>query len=131
MEVKRFDFRLFPAALYSFYTTAKDKAATAANLPIIRIHDFRHSHASLLINNNINILEVAHRLGHASTTQTLQVYAHLFPNDENKVVKLLDSFNFLPCLCYIYAICLLYFYYVFAVLFAVFFLNFNFLSYTI
>ena len=31
----------------SFYTTAKDKAATAANLPIIRIHDFRHSHASL------------------------------------------------------------------------------------
>lgn len=64
---------------------------TAANLPIIRIHDFRHSHASLLINNNINILEVAHRLGHASTTQTLQVYAHLFPNDKNKVVKLLDS----------------------------------------
>lgn len=75
----------------SFYTYAKDKAATAAGLPIIRIHDFRHSHASLLINNNINILEVAHRLGHASTTQTLQVYAHLFPNDENKVVKLLDS----------------------------------------
>lgn len=75
----------------SFYTTAKDKAATAAGLPIIRIHDFRHSHASFLINNNINILEVVHRLGHASTTQTLQVYAHLFPNDENKVIKLLDS----------------------------------------
>ena len=36
-----------------------------AGLPHIRIHDFRHSHASLLANEGINIQEIARRLGHS------------------------------------------------------------------
>ncbi len=44
--------------------------ADVAGLPRIRIHDFRHSHASLLANEGINIQEIARRLGHAKIEMT-------------------------------------------------------------
>lgn len=65
--------------------------AKRAKLKKIRIHDFRHSHASLLINNHINPLEVAHRLGHSTVDQTLKTYAHLFPNEEQKTIEILNK----------------------------------------
>ncbi|HCB94417.1 MAG TPA: hypothetical protein DEP65_01220, partial [Ruminococcus sp.] len=43
---------------------ANKKYAKAAGVKKIRIHDFRHSHASVLANSGINIQEVARRLGH-------------------------------------------------------------------
>lgn len=67
------------------------KYAAAANLKRIRIHDFRHSHASLLINNGINALEVAHRLGHSTVEQTLKTYAHLFPKESEKAIEILNK----------------------------------------
>lgn len=71
--------------------TENKKYAEQANIKKIRIHDFRHSHASLLINNNINPLEVAHRLGHSTVDQTLKTYAHLFPNEELKTIEILNK----------------------------------------
>ena len=67
------------------------KVAQAAELKRIRIHDFRHSHASLLINANINPLEVAHRLGHATVEQTLKTYSHLFPSESDKSLNVLNQ----------------------------------------
>lgn len=67
------------------------KYSKQAKLKKIRIHDFRHSHASLLINNNVNPLEVAHRLGHATVDQTLKTYSHLFPDEEQKTIEILDK----------------------------------------
>ena len=67
------------------------KYAMTANIKKIRIHDFRHSHASLLINNNINPLEVAHRLGHSNVTQTLKTYSHLFPKETEKAIAVLNN----------------------------------------
>lgn len=67
------------------------KYAQRANIKKIRIHDFRHSHASLLINNNINPLEVAHRLGHSNVTQTLKTYSHLFPKETEKALAILNT----------------------------------------
>ncbi len=58
------------------------KISTSVNLKHIRIHDFRHSHASLLINNNINPSEIAHRLGHSTVEQTLKTYSNLFLSKE-------------------------------------------------
>lgn len=55
----------------------------------IRIHDFRHSHASLLISRGASIVMVAKRLGHTSTEQTLNTYAHLMPSEEHKLMELL------------------------------------------
>lgn len=56
----------------------------------IRIHDLRHSHASFLIHNNANIVAVSKRLGHSSVNMTLNTYAHLFEDSENKLVELLN-----------------------------------------
>ncbi|MBR5340655.1 MAG: tyrosine-type recombinase/integrase [Erysipelotrichaceae bacterium] len=43
----------------------------------IRIHDFRHSHATNLINDGVNIVAVSKRLGHSDITQTFNTYTHL------------------------------------------------------
>ncbi|MCM1167852.1 MAG: site-specific integrase [Lachnospiraceae bacterium] len=66
------------------------KYASEANLPHIRIHDYRHSHASVLANNSINIQEVARRLGHADVQMTWNVYSHLYPQESQRAVNVLN-----------------------------------------
>ena len=65
--------------------------AEKAKLEKIRVHDFRHSHASLLVNNGINIQEVARRLGHAKIEITWNTYSHLYPREEERAIKILES----------------------------------------
>lgn len=62
-----------------------------AGLRTIRIHDFRHTHATLLINEGINAQEIARRLGHSDATITLKVYAHLYPREEERAIKILNN----------------------------------------
>lgn len=64
-----------------------------AGLKHIRIHDFRHSHASVLCNEGINIQEVARRLGHADISMTLNTYSHLYPREEERAVKILEKIS--------------------------------------
>lgn len=64
--------------------------AEEAGLPHIRIHDFRHSHASLLANEGINVQEIARRLGHSNIEITWNTYSHLYPREEERAVKILD-----------------------------------------
>lgn len=70
---------------------ANKKFADSAKLPHIRIHDFRHSHASLLANEGINIQEIARRLGHSKIEQTWSTYAHLYPREEERAVAILNK----------------------------------------
>lgn len=65
--------------------------ANNCNLNKIRIHDFRHSHASLLINANINIFEISKRLGHSKVETTWNTYGHLYPDSENQIIEVLDK----------------------------------------
>ncbi len=65
--------------------------AEAAGLPHIRIHDFRHSHASLLANEGINIQEIARRLGHAKIEMTWNTYAHLYPRESERSLSVLNK----------------------------------------
>ena len=44
-----------------------------------RIHDLRHSHASVMIANGINLYDLRHRLGHESITTTADTYGHMLP----------------------------------------------------
>ncbi len=67
------------------------KYAAAAGLPHIRIHDFRHSHASLLCNEGINIQEIARRLGHSDISMTWNTYSHLYPREEERAVAILEK----------------------------------------
>lgn len=65
--------------------------ADLAKLPIIRIHDLRHSHASLLINQGANVMLVAKRLGHTNPTETLNRYAKLFKSAETEIINKIDN----------------------------------------
>jgi integrase len=55
------------------------KLAAAAGLPPIRLHDLRHSHASLLLASGVNPKVASERLGHHSVALTLDVYSHVVP----------------------------------------------------
>ena len=67
------------------------KYAALAEIKKIRIHDFRHSHVSVLANNGINIQEVARRLGHSKIEMTWNTYSHLYPKEEERAVKILNE----------------------------------------
>ena len=68
-----------------------EKFAKLAELKQIRVHDFRHSHASFLIQNGINIQEVARRLGHSKIETTLSTYAHLYPSEKERAISVLNQ----------------------------------------
>ena len=67
------------------------KYAKLANVKAIRVHDFRHSHASLLANEGINIQEIARRLGHSKINITWETYAHLYPREEERAINILNK----------------------------------------
>lgn len=62
-----------------------------AEIKEIRIHDFRHSCASLLINNGANITIVAKYLGHTKIDETLNTYSHMYKNKLNDVVDTINK----------------------------------------
>ncbi len=57
----------------------------------IRIHDLRHSHASLLISKGADITIVAERLGHKNKEMTLNIYSHMCKNRQDEILKLIDE----------------------------------------
>ena len=62
-----------------------------AELPRIRFHDLRHTAASLMLNNSIDVLVASQRLGHAHPSITLDVYGHLMPSMQNKAAEVIDE----------------------------------------
>lgn len=64
--------------------------AEKAGLKKIRIHDFRHSHASYLANAGILISEISRRLGHAKIEITWNIYCHLYPQEEERAIAVLN-----------------------------------------
>ena len=80
----------FPVASNTI-TSRKNRNCGLAGVPQIRIHDFRHSCASLLVNNSANITVVAKYLGHTKIEETLNTYTHLFNSALNEVVELIDK----------------------------------------
>lgn len=57
----------------------------------IRLHDFRHSHASYLINKGYDIQIISKRLGHNKISTTYDIYAHLYPNKEDEAVLEMEN----------------------------------------
>ena len=61
-----------------------------AGLERIRVHDLRHSNASMLINMGVDIMEISRRLGHESTKTTWDTYGHLYPDSDKKIAMELE-----------------------------------------
>jgi integrase len=55
------------------------KLVREVHLPIIRLHDLRHTHATLSLQAGVHVKIVSERLGHSSVTITLDTYSHAIP----------------------------------------------------
>ena len=56
----------------------------------LTLHDLRHSHATMLVNLNENIVAISKRLGHENIQMTLNTYSHLYKDSDE---KMLDTLN--------------------------------------
>jgi len=62
-----------------------------AGLPKLRFHDLRHTSATQMLTNGIDVLSVSRRLGHAKTSITLDIYAHSIPGLQDDAAALMDE----------------------------------------
>ncbi len=72
-------------------STEMKRVTKKAGLPPIRLHDTRHSHASMLIDMGFSIKEIADRLGHESPETTWRIYSHLYPGKDRALADELDK----------------------------------------
>ena len=76
--------RLGKVAQRNAFGTCWREAVVSAGLPAgTRFHDLRHFYASALIAANLNPKVIQARLGHATITETMDTYGHLFPDSED------------------------------------------------
>jgi integrase len=64
----------------------------AAKLTTIRFHDLRHTAATLMLLNDVNVKVVSERLGHASIQLTLDTYSHVLPTMQRIAAEKMDAF---------------------------------------
>ena len=83
------DDRLFPITKY-YLEHEMQRGIKESGVKRIRVHDLRHSHASMLIELGFSPLEIANRLGHEKVETTLNTYSHLYPNKQTKLAERLD-----------------------------------------
>lgn len=84
------DDRLFPYTK-SFLNHEMLRGCKKSGVKKIRVHDLRHSHASLLIEMGCQPLLIADRLGHEKIQTTLNTYSHLYPNKQAEVAAQLEN----------------------------------------
>jgi integrase len=70
---------------------ALGRLAKLAKVPVIRIHDLRHTAATLMLLSGVNPKVVSERLGHANISITLQTYSHVLPTMQQDAAATLDA----------------------------------------
>jgi integrase len=71
-----------------------EAATKAAGLPRIRLHDLRHTHASLALAGGVHPKVVSERLGHASIAITLDTYSHAIPQLDQAAAETVGALIF-------------------------------------
>lgn len=61
------------------------------DVPVIRLHDLRHTHASLLLEQGVAAKVVSERLGHTTIAMTMDIYAHLLPAMDQDAAARLEA----------------------------------------
>ena len=84
--------RVFPLTKY-IMEKEMERGVKASGVKRIRVHDLRHSHASLLINMGVDPLEIAERLGHEKIQTTLETYGHLYPQKAHGIADKLSAYH--------------------------------------
>jgi len=76
-----------PASFSRLYTYSRD----SRKLPKVRFHDLRHIHATILYKNGVQAKVIQERLGHSNISTTLDIYTHLFKEDQVHVANIISS----------------------------------------
>ena len=71
----------------AFYALAEQ-----AGLGHVRIHDLRHTAATLMLRADVNPKVVSERLGHATVSITLDTYSHVLPDLQREAAAAMDDF---------------------------------------
>ena len=66
------------------------RVAAARELPRVKFHALRHTHASALIASGLDVLTISRRLGHASPVVTLAIYGHLFRDTDREAASAIE-----------------------------------------
>jgi integrase len=72
-------------------TRAWTMLATKADIKHIRLHDARHTHASLMLKQGIHPKIVQERLGHSTISMTLDIYSHVAPGLQEAAARSFDT----------------------------------------
>jgi integrase len=73
-----------------------DRMVASSGLPVIRLHDLRHGHASLLLKSGVPVKVVSERLGHATPAFTMTVYQHVLPGMQAEAATTFANLVFGP-----------------------------------
>lgn len=84
------DGRVFPVSRTAVHRRF-EKAVEESGVKRIRIHDLRHSHATMLIHEGVPVTSVSKHLGHANVSVTMKVYSHAYESYEEEVASALEG----------------------------------------
>ena len=90
LKDKTYPFEYYYRHMNEFLKIYIDKT----DLPKIRIHDFRHSYVSMLINKGVDIYTISQMVGHADTKTTINTYGDLYPDKRTYITSLFVIFFF-------------------------------------
>lgn len=76
---------------YDYILPTFKKLLISNNLPIIRVHDLRHSNATLLLNNGFSMKEVQEWLGHSTYKLTADTYTHVSAENKRNISNSVGS----------------------------------------
>ena len=62
-----------------------------AGVPVIRLHDLRHTHGTLLIKAGVPVKVVSERLGHANIAFTIETYQHVLPGMQADAARVFEA----------------------------------------
>ena len=73
------------------FSQAFERIARRAGVPVIRLHDLRHTHGTLLIKDLVPVKVVSERLGHANVAFTIETYQHVLPGMQSDAAHAFEA----------------------------------------
>lgn len=72
-------------------TATREGYRERLGFPDLKLHEFRHTQATMLLGNGVDLKTVQTRLGHAKSSHTLDLYAHAIPANDQAAANLMGS----------------------------------------
>jgi len=80
-----------PVGVCNFHKNSWRPLLTRAGLPHRRVHDLRHTAATLMLSRSVPVKVVSEMLGHADVSTTLSIYAHVLPDMQGGAARAMDD----------------------------------------